>query len=219
MISTNSLEPSGSRTDHPQRHLGSSQTTTMSSFSSTAALRQQLRQQMRETRQKLTALQQQQAAQHITEQALKLIEQQQAKNIAIYLAFDGEISTQPLIKQLWQQDKNVYLPVLHPFCKGHLLFLRYLPDTPMKANKFGIFEPHLNVQNVIPLEQLDIIFTPLVAFDKQGNRLGMGGGFYDRTLQNSQRRFITVGLAHQCQQVEALPIESWDIPLEHILAG
>lgn len=218
MISTNSLEPSGSRTDHPQRHLGSSQTITMCPFPSTASIRQQLRQQMRETRQKLTALQQQQATQHITEQALKLIEQQ-VKNIALYLAFDGEISTQPLIKQLWQQDKNVYLPVLHPFCKGHLLFLRYLPDTPMKANKFGIFEPHLNVQNVIPLDQLDVIFTPLVAFDQRGNRLGMGGGFYDRTLQNSQRRFITVGLAHQCQQVEALPIESWDIPLEHILAG
>ena len=219
MISTNSLEPLGSRTDHPQRHLGSSQTTTMRSFSSTTTLRQQLRQQMRETRQKQTALQQQQAAQHITEKALKLIEQQQAKNIALYLAFDGEISTKPLINQLWQQGKHVYLPVLHPFVHGHLLFLRYLPDTPMKANKFGILEPYLNVKSVLPIEQLDIIFTPLVAFDKLGNRLGMGGGFYDRTLQNSQHRFITVGLAHQCQQVEALPIESWDIPLEHILAG
>ena len=219
MISTNSLEPLGSRTDHPQRHLGSSQTTTMRSFSSTTTLRQQLRQQMRETRQKQTALQQQQAAQHITEKALRLIEQQRAKNIALYLAFDGEISTKPLINQLWQQGKHVYLPVLHPFVHGHLLFLRYLPDTPMKANKFGILEPHLNVKSVLPIEQLDIIFTPLVAFDKLGNRLGMGGGFYDRTLQNSQHRFITVGLAHQCQQVEALPIESWDIPLEHILAG
>lgn len=219
MISTNSLEPLGSRTDHPQRHLGSSQTTTMRSFSSTTTLRQQLRQQMRETRQKQTALQQQQAAQHITEKALKLIEQQRAKNIALYLAFDGEISTKPLINQLWQQGKHVYLPVLHPFVHGHLLFLRYLPDTPMKANKFGILEPHLNVKSVLPIEQLDIIFTPLVAFDKLGNRLGMGGGFYDRTLQNSQHRFITVGLAHQCQRVEALPIESWDIPLEHILAG
>ena len=219
MISTNSLEPSGSRTDHPQRHLGSSQTTTMCPFPSTVSIRQQLRQQMRETRQKQTALQQQQAAQHITEKALKLIEQQRAKNIALYLAFDGEISTKPLINQLWQQGKHVYLPVLHPFVHGHVLFLRYLPDTPMKANKFGILEPYLNVKSVLPIEQLDIIFTPLVAFDKLGNRLGMGGGFYDRTLQNSQRRFITVGLAHQCQQVEALPIESWDIPLEQILVG
>ena len=182
--------------------------------------RQQLRQHIRKTRRNLTALQQQQAAQRITQQVLSFIEQHQAQHIALYLAVDGEIATQPLIEQLWQQGKNVYLPVLHPFCQGHLLFLRYLPDTPMKANTFGIFEPHLNVQNVIPLEQLDVIFTPLVAFDKQGNRLGMGGGFYDRTLQHwQQKHFIPIGLAHQCQQVDTLPVESWDMPLERILVG
>ncbi|MBN6078736.1 5-formyltetrahydrofolate cyclo-ligase [Aggregatibacter actinomycetemcomitans] len=191
----------------------------MQAFPSTHTTRQQLRQQMRKTRRELTALQQQQAAQNITEQALALIEQHHAQNIGLYLAFDGEISTQPLIERLWQQGKNVYLPVLHPFCRGHLLFLHYLPDTPMKRDKFGILEPHLNVHNVLPLAQLDMIFTPLVAFDKQGNRLGMGGGFYDRTLQNRQYRFIAVGLAHQCQQVETLPVESWDVPLEHVLAG
>ena len=191
----------------------------MQTLPSTAELRQQLRQHIRKTRQNLTALQQQQAAQRITQQALSFIEQHQARNIALYLAVDGEIATQPLIEQLWQQGKNVYLPVLHPFCKGHLLFLHYLPDTPMKQNKYGIFEPHLNVQNVLPLEQLDVIFTPLVAFDKQGNRLGMGGGFYDRTLQHWQQRFIPVGLAHQCQQVDALPVESWDMPLEQIFVG
>ena len=90
----------------------------------------------------------------------------------------------------------------------------------MLKNKFGILEPKLNVQNVLPLDELDILFTPLVAFDKQGNRLGMGGGFYDRTLQNWQNAsFIPVGLAHQCQQVELLPIEAWDVPLHRILVA
>ena len=102
----------------------------MQTLPSTAELRQQLRQHIRKTRQNLTALQQQQAAQRITQQALSFIEQHQARNIALYLAVDGEIATQPLIEQLWQQGKNVYLPVLHPFCKRHLLFLHYLPDTP-----------------------------------------------------------------------------------------
>ena len=87
-------------------------------------------------------------------------------------------------------------------------------------NQFGILEPPLNVQEILPTEKLDIIFTPLVAFDKQGNRLGMGGGFYDRTLQDwRSKNFIPVGLAHQCQQIEALPVESWDIPLFDILVG
>ena len=181
-------------------------------------LRNQLRQQIRKTRANLTALQQQQAEDSITQQALALIEERNAQHIALYVSFDGEISTDKLIKTLWAQDKYVYLPVLHPFNPNHLLFLRYLPDTPMLKNKFGIWEPKLNVQSVLPLKELDILFTPLVAFDKQGNRLGMGGGFYDRTLQNWRNSsFIPVGLAHQCQQVEQLPTEAWDVPLHQIL--
>ena len=183
-------------------------------------LRNQLRQQIRKTRANLTALQQQQAEDSITQQALALIEARNAQHIALYVSFDGEISTDKLIKTLWAQDKHVYLPVLHPFNPNHLLFLRYLPDTPMLKNKFGIWEPKLNVQNVLPLDELDILFTPLVAFDKEGNRLGMGGGFYDRTLQNWQNSsFIPVGLAHQCQQVELLPTEAWDVPLHRILVA
>ena len=183
-------------------------------------LRTQLRQQIRKTRANLTALQQQQAEDSITQQALALIEAQNAQHIALYVSFDGEISTEKLIKTLWAQDKQVYLPVLHPFNPNHLLFLRYLPDTLMLKNKFGIWEPKLNVQNVLPLKELDILFTPLVAFDKQGNRLGMGGGFYDRTLQNWRNSsFIPVGLAHQCQQVEQLPTEVWDVPLHQILVA
>ncbi|AAU37082.1 unknown [[Mannheimia] succiniciproducens MBEL55E] len=90
----------------------------------------------------------------------------------------------------------------------------------MEKNAFGILQPKLDVRNVLPLNQLDIIFTPLVAFDKSANRLGMGGGFYDRTLQNWQNKsFLPVGLAHQCQQVEKLPVESWDIPLYDILSA
>lgn len=184
------------------------------------ALRNQLRQQIRKTRANLTALQQQQAEDSITQQALALIEERNAQHIALYVSFDGEISTDKLIQILWAQGKQVYLPVLHPFNPNHLLFLRYLPDTPMLKNKFGIWEPKLNVQNVLPLDELDILFTPLVAFDKQGNRLGMGGGFYDRTLQNWQKSpFIPVGLAHQCQQVEQLPTEAWDVPLHQILVA
>ena len=183
-------------------------------------LRNQLRQQIRKTRANLTALQQQQAEDSITQQALALIEERNAQHIALYVSFDGEISTEKLIKTLWAQGKQVYLPVLHPFNPNHLLFLRYLPDTPMLKNKFGIWEPKLNVQSVLPLEELDILFTPLVAFDKQGNRLGMGGGFYDRTLQNWRNSsFIPVGLAHQCQQVEQLPTEAWDVPLHQILVA
>ena len=219
---TGFLGPSGSRTTTRSGTLGPSFKTILSNRmkSTQQTLRNQLRQQIRKTRANLTALQQQQAEDSITQQALALIEERNAQHIALYVSFDGEISTEKLIKTLWAQDKHVYLPVLHPFNPNHLLFLRYLPDTPMLKNKFGIWEPKLNVQNVLPLDELDILFTPLVAFDKQGNRLGMGGGFYDRTLQNWQNSsFIPVGLAHQCQQVEQLPTEAWDVPLHQILVA
>ena len=219
---TDFLGPSGSRTTTRSGTLGPSFKTILSNRmkSTQQTLRNQLRQQIRKTRANLTALQQQQAEDSITQQALALIEARNAQHIALYVSFDGEISTEKLIKTLWAQDKHVYLPVLHPFNSNHLLFLRYLPDTPMLKNKFGILEPKLNVQNVLPLDELDILFTPLVAFDKQGNRLGMGGGFYDRTLQNWQNSsFIPVGLAHQCQQVEQLPTEAWDVPLHQILVA
>ena len=219
---TGFLGPSGSRTTTRSGTLGPSFKTILSNRmkSTQQTLRNQLRQQIRKTRANLTALQQQQAEDSITQQALALIEARNAQHIALYVSFDGEISTEKLIKTLWAQDKHVYLPVLHPFNPNHLLFLRYLPDTPMLKNKFGIWEPKLNVQNVLPLDELDILFTPLVAFDKEGNRLGMGGGFYDRTLQNWQNSsFIPVGLAHQCQQVEQLPTEAWDVPLHRILVA
>lgn len=90
----------------------------------------------------------------------------------------------------------------------------------MIKNRFAITEPLLDIRHIVPINELDIIFTPLVAFDKQGNRLGMGGGFYDRTLQNwQQQSFIPVGLAHRCQEVDELPVESWDIPLFAVLKG
>lgn len=141
-----------------------------------------------------------------------------AQHIALYLANDGELELQPFIDWCWQQNKQVYLPVLHPFCPGHLLFLLYEKHSAMIKNRFGISEPKLNVQSVCPLAQLDLLFTPLVAFDNAGSRLGMGGGFYDRTLANWQKNhFQPIGLAHDCQQVDNIPVEAWDIPLPQII--
>lgn len=180
--------------------------------------RQQIRQSTRKKRQQLSAIEQQTAAQKIMQNALTHPKVNLAHNIALFLAFDGEIDTQPLISALWQQDKNVYLPVLHPFNRHNLLFLRYTAETQLVKNRFNINEPPLDVTQVLPPNQLDIMMIPLVAFDDQGQRLGMGGGFYDRTLANWQQKgFYPIGLAHDCQYVKSLPIAHWDIPLPEII--
>jgi 5-formyltetrahydrofolate cyclo-ligase len=141
-----------------------------------------------------------------------------ANRIAVYLSNDGELSTTSFIDWCWQKKKEVYLPVIHPFSSENLLFLRYQADTQLVSNRYGILEPKLDVTKVCPLAEFDVICTPLVAFDNTGARLGMGGGFYDRSLANwQQTKLYPLGLAHDCQLVESVPVESWDIPLPEII--
>lgn len=187
--------------------------------------RNQLRKATREKRLALSPQEQTNAASQLLIRLASHPKIQAAKNIAIYLANDGELNTQLFIKWCWAQNKNVYLPVIHPFSKGHLLFLKYTPKTIMNTNRFGIVEPQLNVGLIQLIHHIDIIFTPLVAFDKSGARLGMGGGFYDRTLQkwfqqyqdNKNAKPYPIGLAHDCQLVESIPTEHWDIPIPELI--
>ncbi|KAE9542252.1 5-formyltetrahydrofolate cyclo-ligase [Ursidibacter maritimus] len=180
--------------------------------------RNQLRKQMRAKRQALTLDEQRFAAQNIIPKSLELIEHYAAQHLAFYLPFNGEISPLPLIEKLRSIGKKIYLPVLHPFSSHQLLFLRFDDKSDLSSNRFGILEPKLDVRKVLPISELEMIFVPLVACDTQGNRLGMGGGFYDRTLSQA-KHLISVGLAHQCQQLECLPLESWDEPLDYIVIG
>ncbi len=177
-----------------------------------------LRKKIRQRRNALAATEQFNAAIALTESLSSHSKILQAKRIAIYLSNDGELSTANFIDWCWQNKKEVYLPVVHPFSKGNLLFLRYQQETELISNVYGILEPQLDVTMVCPLEQLDIICTPLVAFDNSGARLGMGGGFYDRSLANwQQTKIYPLGLAHDCQLVDTVPVEGWDIPLPEII--
>jgi 5-formyltetrahydrofolate cyclo-ligase len=193
--------------------------TAHSALSDSASARQQLRALVRQRRQQLSPAEQQQAASALVKQVFSSAQIQQAQHIALYLANDAELDTFELIKALWLLGKQLYLPVLHPFVPGYLLFMRYQRDSLLYPNKFGIPEPLLQCHLLQPVQQLDIIFTPLVAFDTQGNRLGMGGGFYDRTLAQlaPDSACKVIGLAHDCQQVDAVPTAAWDIPLQQII--
>ncbi len=109
----------------------------------------------------------------------------------------------------------------HPsVLKGQLLFLQYVNEDQLVYNKYRILEPKLDIRHLLPVKQLDVICTPLVGFDSIGHRLGMGGGYYDRTLSHwfkTGEGAKPIGIAHDCQHVERLPIESWDIPLPKIV--
>ncbi|MCL1049103.1 5-formyltetrahydrofolate cyclo-ligase [Shewanella abyssi] len=174
---------------------------------------------VRAARRGLSNDQQSVAANTAAVKALQKLKQLSARKVALYLTNDGELDTQALIKMLWQHGVQVYLPRLHPFAAGNLIFLRYNQNTVLERNSLGIWEPRLNVSQMILPHQLDVVITPLVAFDIKGNRMGMGGGYYDRALANWQTigKPFPIGYAHDCQQVSKLPSEHWDVPLPYII--
>ena len=181
--------------------------------------RQTIRTEYRNKRQALSNQQQSTAAKHLLTTCLSSTILTQAKTVACYIANDGEIDPISIIDYCWQQGKCVLLPVLHPFSKGHLLFVEYHRNSATRKNLYGIDEPIVTSTNIHTLDNIELILTPLVAFDKSGNRLGMGGGFYDRTLAPIRRDSLPtqlIGLAHTCQQTDSLLADSWDIPLDGI---
>lgn len=145
-----------------------------------------------------------------------------ARYIGCYLPNDGELDPTPLIQQAWRMGKRVYLPVLSSVHRDHLLFAPFGPESPLLPNRFGIPEPVSALRHCIPLARLDLVLTPLVAFDASGNRVGMGGGFYDRTFAFLRRRECwfkprLVGVAYGFQEANGLESQRWDVPLQGVI--
>ncbi len=143
------------------------------------------------------------------------------KHFAIYLDADGELPTGLIIQHLLSYRKRVYLPVLYPFGKNRLWFVAFDKNSRKKINRFKIIEP-AGIARRKPAVNIDVIFMPLVAFDTNGNRLGMGGGFYDRTLsdckkQGKNKKPLLIGLAHELQKTTRLQTNKWDIPLDSVI--
>jgi 5-formyltetrahydrofolate cyclo-ligase len=176
---------------------------------------------MRAARRNLSKRQQQQAATTLQQKLSQDSNFKYAKSIALYLANDGEVNTDLTIQQAWQRGQHVYLPMLDPIRKGFLWFVEYKPNSRMRKNRFGIAEPDPRFNRRINPKFLHTVGLPLVAFDSAGNRLGMGGGFYDRSFEFCRQQGIKpklFGLAHRCQQVDTLPMENWDIQLKGIIS-
>jgi 5-formyltetrahydrofolate cyclo-ligase len=181
----------------------------------------QLRREIRRRRKQLSEAQQLAGAEQLADRVMKAVQQQKAQKVALFLSMDGEIRTNATIKRLWLSQIDVFIPLVHPFNPHYLVFIRYGEDTELTRSPLGMLEPKPDCSQLCPLVELDILLTPLVAFDSRGHRLGMGGGFYDRTLachyQQMRNKPEIIGVAHDCQQVDIVPTESWDIPLSAML--
>jgi 5-formyltetrahydrofolate cyclo-ligase len=178
-----------------------------------------LRRQLKATRNALKPLARRQAARASLRLALRHGLLLRARRIGVYLPHGGEFDAQLLMNQILLMRRECYAPVLPQ--RGRVLrFARIERNTRMTRNRYGIAEP----LDPRPLRarQLDLLLLPLVGFDHQGFRLGMGGGFYDATLafmrhRRSWRKPRLVGIAYECQRVESLPHDPWDMPLDAVL--
>ena len=183
--------------------------------------RTELRKYLRRKRQSLSFEQQQQASEQLALNLLKHPDLHRARHIGIYLANDGEIDPHLYIDLARRKGIHFYLPILHPVYPGKLVFSPYFDGIRLSANRFGIPEPPFPRSRRRPAWALDAVLFPLVGFDENGGRLGMGGGFYDRTFAFSRIRPgmapKLIGLAHDFQKVRELPIEPWDVPLHGVV--
>lgn len=192
-----------------------------------SVLRQQLRGELRQRRAALSPRIQARASAmlHRTVMALPLFHR--ARRIAFYLPARGEIDPRPLLYSALRSGRQCYLPVLSPLHRGKMYFVRVEEDSPLRINRWGIAEPVLSLTRIINARALDLVLMPLVGFDRNGNRLGMGKGFYDRHFAFRQglrggdmpplHRPVLAGLAHDCQEVRHIPSHGGDVPLDHVI--
>ncbi len=135
-----------------------------------------------------------------------------AKHIAVYLNYGSELGTAPLIDVLLREGKTVYVPRIRS--ERRMCFVQLKGDTPLRLNMLGIQEPagRLCSRRV---KQFDVIVVPLLGFDSTGQRLGNGGGYYDRALAAPRpfRKPLLVGYGYELQRIAVIPSEPWDIRL------
>ncbi|MBF0218499.1 MAG: 5-formyltetrahydrofolate cyclo-ligase [Gammaproteobacteria bacterium] len=183
-----------------------------------AAERRRIRKEIRVMRRNLDQRLHRQQSQAICRHLSKLPMLLKSQHIALYLSNDGEVNLYPLLTYLTDIGKNCYLPCLAPHRQRRLWFAPYRPGDRLTPNRFAIPEPRVSVRAMRTAQRVDLILMPLVAFDQLGNRLGMGGGYYDRSLAFLQqrqhwRRPRLMGTAFELQRLPLLPVAKWDIPM------
>lgn len=176
--------------------------------------KKEIRKTIYQIRKNLSAIDQQTISSKICQRITQLKHYQCANRIGLYNAFQGEVDLQDLWYAALQQNKECFFPVIQPHKK--LLFLPACGFTNFKKNRFGILEPQVDKSAAIPPAKLDLLLLPLVAFDEQGNRLGMGSGYYDRCLAGVNHP-ILIGVGYEFQRCNSILSEPWDVSLTGII--
>lgn len=180
---------------------------------------QDLRKNALRARRKMTVEQREIASQNICKKLTSSREFHAAKLVACYLPMRDEVDTRNIIDCAWRANKRIFVPIMRN--TGEMLFCEIGPDTTLSRNEWGIWEPVDG--EIISPRKLQFVVTPTVAFDKDGHRIGMGGGYYDRCFSHLRHRKKWLkpklaGVAFSCQEVEKISPNTWDIRLYRVFS-
>jgi len=187
-------------------------------MTSTDRKKNELRRKCRQARAELTTSYRDDASSRICDTITRAGFFRRSKNIGCYLPSDEEVDTWPIIARAFSMGKQISVPILRK--NGSMGFRELSPDSTLLPNIFGLLEPQEG--KFVDPHRLDIVITPLVAFDSSGNRIGMGGGYFDRTFSFLKGRKLwrhpkLIGAAFDCQRVSSIAPNPWDIGLFRVV--
>jgi 5-formyltetrahydrofolate cyclo-ligase len=181
-------------------------------------LKQHLRKQFLELRSSLSESEYEEKCSSIEKDILSNPLFIKADTIMTYIDFRGEVRTRKIIDYCLKNNKRVVIPVCLPKTKTLMLSELKDFDQDLKSGHFGVLEPREDKIRPVEASGISLILVPGAVFDKTGYRIGYGAGYYDKFLSGPGKGIATIGLAFQCQIIDSVPKDAYDIPVDYIAA-
>ena len=183
--------------------------------------RANLRMELRRKRRSLSNSEQHHAAKRLYRLVVNRTLFLKAKRIGFYFASDAEVDPLTILFKALEMGKQCFLPLLSTHQPGRVCFAPFREGDALEPNQWGILEPVTKARDLVSPRSINLVLVPLVGFDEDCNRLGMGKGFYDRTFSYKSRTGYNkpklIGLAYECQKVDQIPTEPWDVRLDGVI--
>lgn len=178
-------------------------------------MKKNIRKKMHKIRESMSNTERMKKSDQICERVENFIHEENLRSIMVFVGMKNEVDTLSLIDRLIDYEKIVLAPVMDEVTKELLPYRLIDHENELVRNDYGIYEPHPQICELFPIEQIELVLVPGLAFDKNGHRVGYGGGYYDRFLKKCSRA-IWLGLAYEKQLTDHIPHEKWDVPVEMI---
>jgi len=178
--------------------------------------KRQLRQEMTAVRRALTEAERERRSRVAARFLLGLEPLSLCRTIMLFYPFRDEIDTRPFIAGAQRRGQTVLLPLTLPAEKQLIPYV-YEDEASLRQGAYGISEPNPDVARKAAAEEVDAVILPGLAFDRQGGRLGYGGGYYDRFLSQLPHRPLLIGFAFDCQVTGQVPVEAHDIRTDYLV--